>query len=91
MRGIQLAVSAFLISVPNLLVASSHEKNVVTLYRNSAFDSTMRIHVATFDATTNPRSYNSENCGIAAKLFQEQPGVSVRYWCEPGRYKREWE
>lgn len=70
--------------------AVAQEKPVSTLYRNSFIDSTMRIHIATFDADVTIPTYNSENCQIAAKLFQGQSGVSVRYWCEPGRYRQDW-
>ena len=69
--------------------ASAQERNVSTLYRSSVFDRAERIHVATFDSD-NSGSYNSENCQIAAELFQGQRGVSVRYWCERGRYRRDW-
>lgn len=47
----------------------------------------MRLHVATFDATDG-KDYNRENCQAAANLFVRQPGVTVRYWCENGRYRR---
>lgn len=53
----------------------------------------MRIHVATFDVTEEDGggpTYNSENCQIAAELFQAQPGVTARYWCEPGHYREDW-
>ena len=70
--------------------ASAQDSNVSTLYRNSVVDSEMRIHIATFDVDEVSPSYNSENCQIAAQLFQEQLGVTVRYWCEPGRYRRDW-
>ena len=64
---------------------------VVTLYRNSPVDSTMRLHVATFDAVETSPTYNSINCQLAAQLFQDQPGVTpVRFWCEPGRYRASW-
>jgi hypothetical protein len=56
-----------------------------TLYRGSV-TGPMRIHVATFD-TVNPGEYNRENCEIAARLFQGQPGVKVRYWCEKGQFR----
>lgn len=59
---------------------------IYTLYRNSMLDITMRIHVATFDAVAGQK-YNIENCLVAADLFQYQPGVKVRFWCEPGRYR----
>lgn len=68
-----------------LSAAAATDDEVFTLYRNSAFDATMRIHVATFD-TDDGRDYNAQNCQIAADLFGEQDGVVVRYWCEPGRY-----
>ncbi|TGT36207.1 hypothetical protein [Mesorhizobium sp. M8A.F.Ca.ET.165.01.1.1] len=57
-----------------------------TLYRSSV-TGPMRIHIATFDAAQKAE-YNDENCRIAAGLFQAQPGVLVRYWCEKGRYKK---
>jgi len=46
----------------------------------------MRIHVATFDSDDGDK-YNEENCRMAMELFQKQPGVKVRYWCEKGRYR----
>ena len=56
-----------------------------TLYRGSV-TGPMRIHVATFNSN-NPEDYNRENCQVAQDLFQKQPGVKVRYWCEKGRYR----
>jgi hypothetical protein len=47
----------------------------------------VRSHVATFDADES-EAYNRENCETASKLFQSQPGVTVRYWCEKGRYHK---
>jgi len=58
-----------------------------TLYRNSVTDEDMRIHVATFDAAEE-EAYNRGNCEIARGLFQSQPGVTVKYWCEKGRYRK---
>ena len=55
-----------------------------TLYRSGLDRS--RVHVATFDAAESG-SYNEENCLTAMDLFDSQPGVSVRYWCEKGRFK----
>ncbi|MBF9029774.1 hypothetical protein HKCCE3408_05140 [Rhodobacterales bacterium HKCCE3408] len=75
---------------PTVLLAQSAERDVSTLYRNSVLDQTMRVHVATFDADDGER-YNAENCQIAAHLFQNQPGVTVRYWCEPGRFRAQWD
>ncbi len=68
--------------------AHSPGKHVHTLYRNSPVDEFMRIHIATFDADEDSATYNAENCQIAAQLFQRQPGVTAKYWCEKGRYER---
>jgi hypothetical protein len=57
-----------------------------TLYRGSV-TGPMRIHVATFDSVDG-EDYNRENCDIARTLFQAQPGVTVKYWCEKGRYRK---
>lgn len=62
------------------------ESDVYTLYRSSPMDRNMRVHVSTFDAADGSR-YNNENCQIGRDLYQGQPGVTVRYWCEKGRYK----
>ncbi|MDF1726335.1 MAG: hypothetical protein P1U53_01170 [Sulfitobacter sp.] len=66
---------------------SRNEDDVATLYRSSVFEEIPRIHIATFD-TEDGFAYNWENCQIAAWLFAEQPGVSVRYWCEKGFYRK---
>lgn len=76
----------FAIATASPALAQS-DAEVLTLYRNSALDATMRIHVATFDSVDG-KDYNAENCAVAAGLFGGQDGVSVRYWCEPGRYRR---
>ena len=57
-----------------------------TLYRNSLLDPNMRIHVASFDSKDGD-AYNRENCEIASNLFQGQPDVKTKFWCEKGRYK----
>lgn len=58
-----------------------------TLYRTSVFSQNARMHVASFD-TDEGGKYNDENCQQAQQLFQAQPGVSVRFWCEKGRYRK---
>jgi hypothetical protein len=72
-----------------LLTACGESK--YTLYRSSPVPtddlSLRRVHVATFDAYEN-QSYNQENCEIAAGLFKSQPGVTVKYWCEKGAFKK---
>ena len=58
---------------------------VYTLYRSSPV-SGERVHVASFDAKQR-EAYNRENCDLAQRLYSQQPGVSVRYWCEKGRFR----
>ena len=63
---------------------------IYTLYRNSPTVGTIsgddaRIHVATFDAAED-QDYNRKNCEIARDLFASQPGFTVRYWCERGKF-----
>jgi hypothetical protein len=66
--------------------AKERDPSVYTLYRNSILFPDLRIHVATFDAQEGTE-YNRTNCELARGLFQQQPGVSVQYWCEPGRFE----
>lgn len=63
------------------------DSNTYTLYRSSATGEFMRLHVATFDASEK-EDYNKGNCDIAQELFQKQPGVTVKFWCEKGKYKK---
>jgi len=82
-----IVVSYFLILGPAAAFARPY-----TLYRTSPNigginGDGVRIHIATFD-TTDGDAYNKENCEIAAALFQRQPNVRVRYWCELGTYRK---
>jgi hypothetical protein len=77
-------IAAFL--APLASAAQGNRTTSYTLYRTSPADASMRVHVATFDAT-EAESYNRENCQVAAKLFAAQPGVTVNYFCEKGRYR----
>ena len=79
-----LVYSAQAISEPDRRVS---EDKVYTLYRSNPYLKTMRVHVATFDADEE-RSYNQENCEKARELFQAQPEVKVRYWCEKGYFAK---
>jgi len=67
--------------------AGPSDAEIFTLYRNSVTDEKMRIHVATFDAAEK-EEYNRGNCEQAQVLFQGQPGVKVKFWCEKGRYRK---
>lgn len=70
-----------------LLVVGCGGDDVYTLYRASPIGPSMRIHMATFDADGEGTSYNRDNCNLTANLFMKQPGVTVRYWCEPGKFR----
>lgn len=67
--------------------AMADDGQIYTLYRNSPLDAMMRIHIATFD-TSDGEAYNQENSGLAASLFQAQPGITTKFWCEKGRYHK---
>ena len=67
--------------------SSASEGNTFVLYRNSVTDANMRLHVATFDSTGG-EAYNQGNCDQAVQLFQAQPGVKTKFWCEKGRYRK---
>jgi hypothetical protein len=58
-----------------------------TLYRGSPSIENARVHIAIFNANETV-AYNMENCQIAADLFMKQQGVTVKYWCEKGNYKK---
>ena len=58
-------------------------EDVYTLYRSSALDKTMRVHMATFDSSDG-KEYNEENCALVRDLILSLPNVTVVYWCEPG-------
>lgn len=64
-----------------LVSACSPRTEPVRLLRTSTAGPELRLHVATFDAKDG-ESYNRDNCETAAKLFQAQPGVEVRYYCD---------
>jgi len=69
------------------LIAGCDSGNVTfTLYRNSVTDENMRIHVASFNAADG-EAYNRGNCEQAQQLFQVQPGVKTKFWCEKGVFK----
>jgi hypothetical protein len=83
---VRKTVPAASICVGLCMLGACTEPDSYTLYRNSPMDKNMRIHVATFDAVDGDR-YNVENCQTARTLFEGQPGVRVRYWCEKGRFR----
>lgn len=66
---------------------SSSDSSIFVLYRNSVTDENMRLHVATFDAADG-EAYNRGNCDQSRELFQRQPGVKTKFWCEKGRFRK---
>ncbi len=74
-----------LLTMSGLVSCGPRAERTYTLYRNSSTDPLMRIHVATFDAD-EPVEYNHENCEHARDLFNGQPGILTRFWCEAGTY-----
>ena len=83
------AISCFLFLMTAIVVLAGCDQsdNTYTLYRSSSVIEDARAHVATFDAYYKDKGYNQGNCFIARDLFTNQPGVTVRNWCEKGRYK----
>jgi hypothetical protein len=75
------------IVIAGIVLLGCSDAAVYTLYRNSVAMEGARLHVATFDATDG-EEYNSENCQAARDLFQRQPGVRTRFWCEKGKFRR---
>ena len=79
-------------TMSDTVVPDRAEREFWTLYRNSPTDSTMRIHVASFDSTEAGSSeanyaYNQENCVAVSKSLGKQLDIPASYWCERGRFK----
>lgn len=70
-----------------LIVGCDSDSDTFTLYRNSVTNENMRIHVASFNAADG-EAYNRGNCEQAQLLFQAQPGVKTKFWCEKGVFKK---
>jgi len=77
----------FLLSFVVLMAGCDSGSNTFTLYRNSVTDENMRIHVASFNAADG-EAFNRGNCEQAQQLFQGQPGVKTKFWCEKGTFKK---
>jgi hypothetical protein len=86
----KLSLAAFTAAALLAGCAGPTDDGAHTLYRSSPVEpdgKDWRLHVATFDAVDGD-SYNAGNCRIAADLFAAQPGITVRYWCEKGRFRK---
>lgn len=77
--AIAIAIAAGTIAACN----NPFERGTYSLYRTSIVHAG-KVHVATFN-TEEGEAYNRENCETAARLFNQQPGVQTRFFCEPGR------
>ena len=77
---------------------AEQQADTYTLYRNSNLLETLRVHWATFDAKESDRSYNANNCAMAARLLNanmaasaqatnREPHRGVGFWCEPGPFR----
>ena len=75
-----------------LSACSGEGADSYTLYRSGVGLPDLRIHVASFDTNQGSdeqfKTYNRDNCETAKQLFQSQPNVTVKYWCEKGGYKK---
>lgn len=60
-------------------------RDTYTLYSSGIKDPANRVHLATFDSEKGAE-FNKTNCELAQRLFQSQPGVTVKFWCERGKY-----
>ena len=75
------------ISLVAPIVGCVPDNESFTLYRNSLTDENMRVHVASFNAA-HGEAYNKGNCEQAQQLFQAQPRVRTKFWCEKGIFKK---
>ena len=85
MKRLVLFAVAILATFPSYAHRGDHipAEDVYTLYRSSALDKTMRIHMATFDSADG-KEYNEENCALVRDLILTLPNIAVAYWCERG-------
>lgn len=70
-----------------LLAVCDSNNNGFTLHRNSITDENMRIYVASFNASDGD-AYNRWNCEQAQLLFQAQPAIKTKSWCEKGGFRK---
>jgi hypothetical protein len=69
------------------VLSACRDGSTYTLYRSSVTDENLRLHVATFDSSDG-EAYNRGNCDQAQQLFQAQPSVKTKFWCEKDRFRR---
>lgn len=82
-----------------MAACSENASEPYTLYRNSPFDYSSRVHWATFDAEDRDH-YNLNNCLMAARLLNANVTASAKaegkerdqsagFWCESGGFEQE--
>lgn len=76
-----------LLLIATVLLSACSTDDSYTLYRSSTMIQNARLHIATFDSVDGD-SYNAGNCEQARELFQAQPGVATKFWCEKGRFRK---
>lgn len=100
MRGVLLALVIVSAGCSQVEERRSASAETFTLYRNSPIDRSLRVHWATFDVEDSDRSYNRNNCEMAARLLNANVGESARvadvepydgvgFWCESGEFSEE--
>ena len=81
----------------------SDKRQVYTLYRNSPYSSTMRLHIATFDSDdldTSGESANKYSCNFVSRIWNsnivilnKKSGTDYQqtygFWCEKGSFRNE--
>ncbi len=84
-----LSASGYVVTFINNDVKNNTKKEdrVYTLYRNTAFDKSSRVHVGTFDADDSV-IYNQSMCEKTKNLMLTEPDLADRYWCEPGYFRK---
>ncbi len=79
MKGMGIGIIVGVFIVLGYLYFTSNRISYV-LYRGSDVNENSAVYIASFDAKESEK-YNRENCEIARDLFQAQPFVRVKYWC----------
>ncbi|WP_140870684.1 hypothetical protein [Sphingomonas oligophenolica] len=94
MKAILFAV----LSAAALLGCSAGNGSTATLYRNSPFDASLRVHFASFDASESDPNYNIGNCRMVSRLMNANITASAKaegkprdesagFWCEEGGFR----
>jgi len=83
--------SAFIAITACNYSTESQKDGVWTLYKSGVIDTSVAVHVATFDAfvrgdAVEDATQNQENCEFARSAFQAKFQLhKTNFWCERGR------